>query len=49
MCPPFSDPDQRLYVRNATLADIPGIIRAARCMASFVVSSPSRQEPRFAL
>lgn len=26
MCPPFSDPDQRLYVRNATLADIPGII-----------------------
>lgn len=26
MCPPFSDPDQRLLVRNATLKDIPGII-----------------------
>tara|TARA_Y100000813_G_scaffold163344_1_gene124186 strand:+ start:256 stop:513 length:258 start_codon:yes stop_codon:yes gene_type:complete len=30
MCPPFSDPDQRLYVRNATLADIPGIIQLSR-------------------
>jgi predicted amidohydrolase/GNAT superfamily N-acetyltransferase len=30
MCPPFSDPDQRLYVRSATLADIPGIIQLSR-------------------
>ena len=30
MCPPFSDPDQRLFVRNATLADIPGIIDLSR-------------------
>ena len=30
MSPPFSDKTQRLYVRNATLGDIPGIIALSR-------------------
>ncbi|WP_263316975.1 GNAT family N-acetyltransferase [Marinobacter sp. R17] len=30
MCPPFSDPSQHLSVRQATLQDIPGIIRLSR-------------------
>ncbi len=30
MCPPFSDPEQRLFVRPASLSDIPGIIALSR-------------------
>lgn len=30
MCPPFSDPNQRLFVRNASLSDLSGIIALSR-------------------